>query len=59
MIERNRVVFGICNILSNSEDVIIGKVEEEGVRGRKKIDIDCSRIGNIDINDISEWREWY
>lgn len=53
MLAHNRVVFGFCHFFRHRAAVLLRYVEEAGVSGRQKLDLDRRSLGHIEIPALS------
>ncbi len=53
VLARNRVIFGFCHLVRHRTAVLLRNVEEAGVSGRQKLDLDGRSLGHIEIPALS------
>lgn len=53
MLARNRVVLCLCHLFRHRAAVLLRYVEEAGVSGRQKLDLDGRSLGHIEIPALS------
>jgi len=49
VLARNRVVLGLCHLFRHRAAVLLRYVEEAGVSGRQKLDLDRRSLGHIEL----------